>query len=270
MRSGKDGLDLVGGADECVTGHQFLEYAGTLPQGTVEEKLAIQVDHVENHISDRDFAHKLRAHFFAAETLLQGAEGKRPARDFCFAGLPGNGNGNGKGNDFAIENGFIGPSGQRARQFWEGSRNFIAGAGKDADFTSSDVGLRADAIVFVLDRGILEIAQGLLGRRDRAGEHQVEGMEDAQLGRVEVADKRQAEGCADVAKQHVGPLYRRERLAEGASNGFFDEALFQANAQVSGDDFHDVLGFEGSCSIKNSAHQPGFCRRKSGRCDFEK
>ena len=47
-----------------------------------------------------------------------------------------------------------------------------------------------------------------------------------------------------IAEQHVGALHLIERRFESLRDGLFHETLFQTDAQISADDFHDVFGFE--------------------------
>lgn len=50
---------------------------------------------------------------------------------------------------------------------------------------------------------------------------------------------------ADVAFEHVGPLDAGEVGIGEAGEGVLDGALFEADAQVAGEQLDDVLGFEG-------------------------
>src|SRR5207244_12377149 len=51
-------------------------------------------------------------------------------------------------------------------------------------------------------------------------------------------------GFADVAENHVGPADGVERPLEGLGDGFLDGVFLETDAEVAGDDFDDVLGFD--------------------------
>ena len=62
--------------------------------------------------------------------------------------------------------------------------------------------------------------------------------------RIDKAVRRcERERLPDVAKQHVGSLHILQRHFVGFGDRFFDEALFEADPQVSCDDFDDVFRF---------------------------
>ena len=105
----------------------------------VEEKFAVRVENVEHKICDWDVPHKFFAHLFPAKTLLESAE-----RQSSADGVPG--------DDLAIENRLGRQTRQSRRQFREGHGNFIASTRKYPDHASADVGLSADAIVFIFYR----------------------------------------------------------------------------------------------------------------------
>ena len=118
--------------------------------------------------------------------------------------------------------------------------------------------LGADAVVLIFYRCIRKIAESFLGRFDGAGEHEVDGMKEPQTGLVESVSGGEAQGFANVAQQHVGALDPVERSFECAGDRLFDETFFQADAQISGDDLDDVLGFERRGLFEKMAQERGF------------
>jgi hypothetical protein len=80
-------------------------------------------------------------------------------------------------------------------------------------------------------------------------------MEEAEACLGQFSRGGQAQSFAEIAEQHVGALDLVEGFVESASDRFLDETFFQADAQVAADDFHDVLGFERSGSLKKRAQK---------------
>ena len=88
---------------------------------------------------------------------------------------------------------------------------------------------------------------GVLGRR---GEHELERMEQGQLGVVQAVVAGQLGEPADVAGQHAGPLHVVERAVEGLGDGRLDEALAQADPQLAAEDLDDALGRRPDRSVR--------------------
>ena len=80
------------------------------------------------------------------------------------------------------------------------------------------------------------ISVGVLGRRR---EHELERMEQRELGVVQAAVAGQLGEAADVAGQHAGPLHGVERAIEGLGDGRLDQPLAQADAQLAAEDLDD-------------------------------
>ncbi len=97
---------------------------------------------------------------------------------------------------------------------------------------------------------------------------------------------RQSHGFADIAEQHVRPLdvfqrtvfhhtvfHRTGQLTSGRSgvslrDRLLDKAFLQADSQISGHDFHDVLGFQRRRPREQIAHLRGLGCGSAGRCDL--
>ena len=123
---------------------------------------------------------------------------------------------------------------------------------------SGAVGLGADAVVLVFHQSVLEIAERLLRRFRRAGQHETQGMEQSHPRLGQLAGGGELQRLANVAQQHVGPLHFSERSAVGLGDCFLDQAFFQADSQVAGHDLDDVLGFE-RCGLREKVlYQCGF------------
>ena len=78
---------------------------------------------------------------------------------------------------------------------------------------------------------------GVLGRR---GEHELERVEQRQLGVAELVVAGQLGQPADVAGQHAGPLDVVERAVERLGDRGLDEALAQPDAQLAAEHLDDA------------------------------
>ena len=66
---------------------------------------------------------------------------------------------------------------------------------------------------------------------------------------------------ANVTEQEVGPADLMRRLGEGGGDGFLDQTFFQANAEIAGDNFHQVFSLDGDASPEHGRKQGSFCQR---------
>ena len=102
--------------------------------------------------------------------------------------------------------------------------------------------LGPDAVVLVLDPDLgTEPGDDLGGVLGRRGEHELERMEEGDLGRVERVVASEARQPADVADQHPGPLHVVERAVEGPRDGRLDEPLAKSDPEVAAEHLDDVL-----------------------------
>lgn len=76
---------------------------------------------------------------------------------------------------------------------------------------------------------------------------------DADVG--EFVPFGEAGGFADVAEEQVGLSHLLCRKVESAGDGFFDEAFLEADAEVAGDDFDEILGFERGAEFQSAQEQ---------------
>ncbi len=211
-----------------------VEQRAALTQRTVDHQLFAGIEHIEDDVGHRHLALDGLADFLPSQPLLQFGERKRAV----FGGVPG--------HDLAVEHQGLGEGAERRDQLGKGFRDFIQRAREQAHVRSlgRDVRLRADAVVFVLDRGVVEIGERFLGILHRAGQHEADRMEQPQARFAETPAGGQAQGLADVAQQHVRALHLGRRGAVGLGDGFLHQAFLQPDAQLAGDDLDDVLGFE--------------------------
>ena len=113
----------------------------------------------------------------------------------------------------------------------------------ETDVRAALVELGADAVVLVLDPDLrAEPADDLGGVLGRRGEHELERVEQGQLGVAELVVAGEVGEPADVADEHPGPLDVVERPVEGLGDGRLDEALAQPDPQVAAQDLDDALG----------------------------
>ena len=105
------------------------------------------------------------------------------------------------------------------------------------------LGANAIELVFYLCAGG-KVLHRLCRRLRGAGQHEGNRLKQSQPGFGQLILSRQAQRGGSIAQQHVGALHRRERTVKGARDSFLHQALAQADPQIAGDDFDDVLGFE--------------------------
>ncbi len=167
---------------------------------------------------------------FAAEALLQLGE-----RDSA-AVAPA--------DDFAVEDEVAGDAADRVEELGEFG-DAIEGAGVDLDLRITLVNLGADAVEFVLDEGAVREGGDEAGGGFRGtGEHDGDGAEELERDRGKLVGHGEAKDVGDIAEEHVGALDGGGGLIEGFGDGFFDEAFFQADAELADGDFDEIFGFE--------------------------
>jgi hypothetical protein len=124
------------------------------------------------------------------------------------------------------------------------------------------VRLRADPVVLVFDeRALGKRFDDFLRCASSDGQHEAHGLEQTQVRLSQVPRCHQAQRLADVAGQHVGALDRFEWLVERPGNHLFDQALFQANPQVVGDNLDDVFHFQRARAAKKLFERSELRRR---------
>jgi len=173
---------------------------------------------------------------FAAETLLEFGEWDSASVT--------------PADDFAVEDEIADDAADRLEEFGEFG-DAVEGAGVDFDLRVALVNLGADAIELVFDQGAVGERGDEIGRSFRgAGQHDGDGAEELERDGGKFVGHGEADDIGDIAEEHVGALDGRERLIEGFGDGFFDEAFFQADAQLAGGDFDEIFGFEGGEALE--------------------
>src|SRR5215471_14971408 len=76
-------------------------------------------------------------------------------------------------------------------------------------------------------------------------------MKQAHFNRLQRPGPRVHRGLADVAAQHIGHRYIRERLPEGPRNCVFNQAFAQSNPQITSEQLYQVLRFQRGGLNKN-------------------
>src|SRR6266496_938401 len=244
---------------------QVVQNLRAFSQRKINEKFAIRIQNIECHIGDRKATYLFLTNFLASEALLQRSKREgAPAMCISFYGRGAPSLHFNFGRfvaskvapryNLAVENGVVRHACERVREFWERFRDFVAGARKESHGFAGAVRLRADAVIFVFDPGVLEVAERVFCGFSWAGQHETNGMKQTQPGLHEACLRRESQRLADIPQQHVGTLYRLQcdscdfflwlRRGESLGDRFFDQALFQSNPQVSSHDLGDVLGFE--------------------------
>src|SRR5580704_2608703 len=163
-------------------------------------------------------------------------------------------------NDLSIENHAFRQSGQRRWQLREPFGNLIPRARKEASLPAANVSLRPNAVVFILNRRVLKIADRLFRGFHRTRQHEIDRMKKSQPSVGQLSLRCEPQSFANVAEQHVGALHLIERRVESLRNSLFHQAFFQTDAQVSTDDFYDVLGSERRGALEQLPQQGAFSR----------
>ena len=156
-----------------------------------------------------------------------------------------------EGHDFAVQNHLGGKTACSFRDLAELRGHPAQIARENLDLFPAPMQLRANAVELVFDvnyrlvrRGADEARPDRFRRRLRTREHAFNRTEERQLGRRQLPGRGETSGLADIAEQHVRFLHVVERRLESARDRFFDETFAQADAEIAGQDFHEVLRFE--------------------------
>ncbi len=243
-----------GGAGELHGAFEdLIEKSAAFAKRAIDDEFVAGVEDVENDIRYRNlFDHRVRD-FLAAEALLNLSEGQ------CAADV-GGAFGTMPGHDLAVEDEVAGESGESIGKFGEGFGDFVESAGVETGLAVSDVSLRTDAVVLVLDLRVIEVSEGFFGGFGGTGEHEADGMKEPHASVAEISSRGAAKGFADVAEQHVGALHLGNRIAERLGDSFFDKGFAQADAKVAAHDLDDVLGLERREFVHQQPNETCFSR----------
>ena len=125
--------------------------------------------------------------------------------------------------------------------------------------------LAADAVVLVLDPDRrAEAGHDLRRVLGRAGEHELERVEQRERGVLQPVVPGERGGPPDVAVEHPGPLHHVERTVERLGDRGLQETLAATDAELAGEDLHEVLGGEWRRPREQLGEQRGLRRRALG------
>ena len=234
------------------TGQQLIEYSSPRAQRLIDKEFAVRVENIKNKIGHRDFVNKPLADFFSSEAPLQCAERKRAAVGFARPIQPT------PRHNLAVKNHALRKPGQNSRQLRERFRNLVPRPRKEASLSAANVSLRANAVVLILHRRVAEITNRLFRGFHRACQHEIDRVKKSQPCIGQLSRGGQPQRFANVAEQHVGTLHQIDRRVESLRDGLFHQTFLQTDAQVSADDFHDVLGFERHRALEQLPQQSRF------------
>src|SRR5579864_870813 len=218
---------------------QSFQATSAFAQRPVEQKCAITVEEIKDHVDGGNLAHRpgacrevrpqtsLQVGRLAAQALLELGEGQRtPVAP---------------SDDLAVQDELTRQSG-KGREELRKLADRVERTREKPRVLARLVRLSANPIVFVFDlRALGEVLHCLGGGLRGARQHESDGMEQREMRLAEFVCGSEAEGCANVAGEHVGALHLLWRLRKGVRDGQFDETFLEADSQVAGDDLDDVL-----------------------------
>src|SRR5690242_3903364 len=97
----------------------------------------------------------------------------------------------------------------------------------------------------------------------RGSQHELDGAKRHQSGLSQAVFRGQSGRLADIAQQQVGLADLLGWTRKGRRNGFFDQAFLEPDAQVAGNDFDQVFGFQRGAARKRSLEHWGFGQRSA-------
>ena len=170
------------------------------------------------------------------------------------------------GEELAIEDAVPRQVPRRRDDLWELCGDVVQVARVEADLVPEPMQLAADAVVLVLDPDSRPEAGKDLGRvLGGRGEHELERMEQGQLGALEATRLRQLGGAADVAGEHARPLHGIERSVERLGQRRLDEPFAEPDAELTGEHADDAPG--GLRAREQAGEQLGLACRARRRLD---
>ena len=211
-------------------------------------------EQVERHEDDRDLRSDRVRRRLAPEPCLQALERQHEAV------LPG--------EDLAIDD--PGPAERTGGldDLGELRAHVVEVARVEAHVRPALVELGPDAVVLVLDPDLRAEPSQDLGRvLRRGGEHELERMEERELGVIELVVAGQLGEPADVAGQHARPFHGIERTVEGFGDRRLDEALAKADPELPAEHLDDALGRGGIASGEELREQSRLGGRTGGGLD---
>ena len=146
--------------------------------------------------------------------------------------------------DLAIDQQVMRQAGRRLRDLREGESRFAQVSGVERDPCGVAVELAADSVVLLLGPGRpAHPHHGLLAGRHGAGEHELDGIEERDLGQVQLHGPGPDGSLAEVTGEHVNPSHLGWGGFERLRDGLFDEAFPEADAKVRSEDVHNKSSY---------------------------
>ena len=218
-------------------GEKAREKEAALGEGRVEQSAAVKEEQIEGDKAHGNLRAGEKIDLFTAEALLKLGEWDRV--------------GVAPSDDFAVKDEIAGDVADRFEQLGE-FRDAVECAGVDLDLQTALMNLGTDAVELVFDQRAVWEGCNEVGRSfRRAGEHYGDGAKELEIDGRELVGDGEAEDVGDVSDKHIRALDGRESLIEGFGDGFFDETFFQADAQLTGGDFDEILGFQGGEALES-------------------
>ena len=218
-------------------GKKALEEQAALREGGVEQNAAVEEEQIEGDEANGNLRAGEKIDLFAAEALLKLGERDR-------AGVA-------PSDDFAVKDEIAGDVADRFEKFGE-FRDAVECAGVDLDLRTALMNLGTDAVELVFDeRAVWEGGNEVGGSLGRAGEHYGDGAEELEIDGRELVGDGEAEDIGNISGKHIRALDGRKSLIECFGDGFLDETFFQADAQLTGGDFDEVLGFQSGEALES-------------------
>jgi hypothetical protein len=146
--------------------------------------------------------------------------------------------------DFSVEDGLVAEKGCRIGDFREGGGDAFQVSRKNAGGSAVRMNLSTDAVEFRLHPECLATKSGDDRRGVRLGdsEHAFDWVKNSESGFVKAMIACESGDLAEVAFEHVGLTHSARIAFESGSERFFEEAFLEADSEVAGEDFYEILG----------------------------
>ena len=150
------------------------------------------------------------------------------------------------GEEFAVEDAVGGERERGAGEVGELRGDAVEIARVEFDAVGGFVELAADAVVFLFEPDGRRQTRENRGRGGLgAGQHELDRLKRAKLNRGERAGEGGAGDGGEVAAEHMGFADEFDGLGGSGGEGVFDKAVFQADAEVTEEEFDQVFRFYG-------------------------
>ena len=166
---------------------------------------------------------------------------------------------------FTVEDAVFGQVEGGAGEVGELRGDAVEVARVEFDAVAGFVELAADAVVFFFEPdGGGKAGEDGVGGGLGAGEHELDGLENPELNRGERIGKSGTGNGAYVAAEHVGLADEFDRLAGSGGEGFFDETVFEADAEIAQEQLDQKFCFDGREGTEAGLEQTEFRGGRAG------